>query len=181
MKNNNRQLINHITINTGSNFVVPNGKVWDSTVEDLKPLAIGGGGVIPAGHGQYRLLFNSEDSLACFFTIWKGKTPVLVCGFQEVGSKSDEMWEILINRCKASFAFDPKRIQKPSTPWLGVVILPTAFWAMNDLHWLADFEQCVAETWRRLSVSERSKISGSEEVMEFLGLKDIKARMNGEV
>ena len=178
MKNTNKQFINHITINTGNSARVPRGQVSDSLVEVLKPLVIGGGGVIPQGDGQYRFVLNSEGGRSCVFSFWRDTVPIALCGFQEKGEGADELWEMLNERYGTETRGNFQMLSKPIEPWLGVVILPTFFLGMSALPWLVSFEQGIAETWRRLSASERSPISMSQEVMAAVGWTGIHEGVN---
>ena len=171
----------HITLNSGHSYMVPVGKVVPSTIKSLRDLVKAGGGPIPVSKRLSFCLTSDDD--CCAFSIYKNSVPVLMCVYHEGSGKAESVWNNLLSD-NARFGVG-QTMKMPTGPWLAVVLLPTAFLAARDLPMLADFEQCVAETWRRLPVSERSPIRSPalERIVQNLkkgNLSDEDPRRNSE-
>ena len=152
--------ITHITLNTGHRSLVPVDKVDPHELPWLSDLVkTGGGPISPLGEG-YRFAVVADDPESCDIIIWKDGTPIITCAFQDASPTAEMNWNQF---AEWDYAHPPafrtcKKVAKPDEPWLAVKLHPTCAMAGSDLPVIAAFEQCVAETWRRLPLAERSPI-----------------------
>lgn len=176
--------ITHITLDTGHSYLVPADKVRLDVAPELAGLILAGGGPIPKTNGRYRFCVTANNPDCCSFSIWGEAIPVAMCTFQNPSPCARENWE-------AQFEVDailPKSmrlrrdVRKPAEPWLAVRLLPAAIMVREDLAWIAEFEQYVAEAWRRLPRSQRAAIQSSdiEEFSARHGVSDSRGPKSGE-
>ncbi|HCN76048.1 MAG TPA: hypothetical protein DIT13_02490 [Verrucomicrobiales bacterium] len=124
--------INHITLMTGDNVLHRLDIIPPEVVEQCREL-LPEGGQIP-GFPAFRVEIHAP-----VFTIWRGREPIATCG---LGQGEDDVWSTLRD-LQARFA--PVKARPPAGRWLAVVLLPGLLTtAREDVHWLADFERCLA-------------------------------------
>lgn len=146
----------HLTLNTGHSMIVPAGKVSKQAIRLLGPMVSKGGDLIPH-FAPWRTVMGRGDGCASF-DIRRGKDMLVVFNIVAwTPSGAREAWSILERRylevadqlASAGIALDLEMPEMPETlPWLATWILPTATQNLNpqDIHWMADFEQCLAAT-----------------------------------
>lgn len=157
--------ITHITLNTGHRSLVPINTIDPHEFRRLEGLVKAGGGPItPLGKG-YRFAVVADGPECCDIIIFKDGRPITLCGFQDGSQTAEANWNRFV---EWDYALPPAirsckpHVEKPREPWLAVKQFPTCALAGSDLPFIAAFERCVAETWRRLPMSERSPLCPPE-------------------
>jgi hypothetical protein len=155
---------NHVTLNTGHNCEIPVGKVGLVAISALRDVIKSGGGPVPTTGGRYRFILTADKGDCCAFSIWKGAMPIVLCTYQGLSPTAGDRWRSVLRAAEIATEVAPcaTKISKPAEPWLSTLLFPAAAFATSDLSWLADFEQCVAETWRRMPDAERATIQAND-------------------
>jgi hypothetical protein len=128
----NLVIIHHITLLTGHSAVHRLDTLSRSAVDACRSL-LPAGGPIP-GFAPFRVQIHGS-----VFTVWRGREPIVTCGF---GRGSDETWSALID---LQSRFGAVIAQPTASAWLAVALLPgLASVSPEDVKWLGDFERCMA-------------------------------------
>lgn len=144
----------HLTLNTGHSFDVPAGKVQASTIRMLSPMVVKKGDLIP-NCLPWRTVISTGKGCAVF-DIRRGKDQIAVMnavawtaeGAEKAWNSLEKIYmENAETLASAGIALDLEMPEMPTTlPWLATWILPTMTVSLNDIHWMSDFEQCLAAT-----------------------------------
>jgi hypothetical protein len=146
----------HLTLNTGHSMQVPAGKVTPATIRALGPMVVKKGDLIPAC-APWRTIITIASGHASF-DIRKGRhfhVTFNVLAWTPEGA--DLAWSTLERQylktaedlAAQGIPLDLEMPEQPtSLPWLATWILPTATHHIHpqEIHWMADFEQCLAAT-----------------------------------
>lgn len=150
----------HLTLNTGHARRSPRSEVADDVVARLRPLVAAGGGPIPGPTPGYtvRITHEGQDAI---FTVSHEETPVLTAGVATANPW--KVWEALLTMAPITVMTTARKVGMPAEPpWLAVVLHDLSRPA--DLHWLADFERCLA--WTLMETAEPARFlqrNGKEE------------------
>lgn len=149
----------HITLTTGDSRKSPRSEVGDDTLALVAPwlaeiLSSGDQRPLPAQElAHFSASATVQDGgLVC--TLWApagphhpgraapGRLPMVTFGVAQRSRQGADLWALLV----AQFGAVPG-IRKPAEPWCGVVVHEAAGAYRGDLHWVGDFERCVAWAW----------------------------------
>lgn len=144
----------HLTLNTGHSHTVPPGKVGREALRVLKPMVVKGGDLIPH-FAPWRTVIARGTGCASF-DIRRGKDMLVVFnvvawtpeGAREGWQSLEKTYLDTADRfAKAGMPLDLEMPEMPeSLPWLASWIIPALNAPPEALHWMADFEQCLAAT-----------------------------------
>jgi hypothetical protein len=146
----------HLTLNTGHSMTVPPDKVGREALRVLKPMVVKGGDLIPhfapwrtvisrgEGHASFDLRRNKQDLVVLNVVAW---TPEgAECAWRTLEKHYLDVSDVLAQKGVSMPLELPD--MPASLPWLATWILPQAMMAIHphELGWMADFEQCLAQT-----------------------------------
>lgn len=135
----------HLTLNTGDVRESPRSEVCDDVIALLRPLITAGGGRLPGFAVAYTVELWRHGREA-IFTIWTpDHAPILTGGLAQ--DDPAPVWAALQPLLDPRWSRGPHAPMPPTTPWLAVVLLPSAAATpRNDLMAFGDFERCLAWT-----------------------------------
>lgn len=146
----------HLSLNTGHSMTVPPAKVGAAAIRALSPMVVRKGDLIPGfapwrtviarepGHASFDIRRNKHDSVVLNVVAWTREGAEK--GWEGIEKHYLDTADQLAAR---GIALDLEMPSMPdSLPWLVTWILPQADQLVShtDIHWMADFEQCLAAT-----------------------------------
>jgi hypothetical protein len=152
--------LEHVTINTGHSVAIPRDFVKQKTRDILAPLVMAGGGRLPNLPFEFSVVEQVFGAGTVDFRYVCGEEvlPVVVGTICE--KRSEEWWKHLLRTAKGAGV--EQNVARPrSTPWLGVVLLPSPAWLVmsaDEQGFLGSLENWVAWTW--LGMREATKFTG---------------------
>lgn len=145
----------HLTLNTGHTRPSPRAEVGDGTIAMLRPLVDAGGGILPVPFAMYRLTVVVDDGEpdCAIFTVQRADNdlPLVTCFCHWGPGDGARFWAVVgtqLDTIRQGFprgALPDRLPRRPrASPWLAVLVWPTALRDPEALGWLGDFERCVA-------------------------------------
>ncbi len=141
--------INHITLNTGHNYQSPESEMaflsyrkmgdWLATVKNGELTQL----PVSDLNCQIRMFFEHKGFIAI---LYRNDTPLVTIGVSTHSLSSDEIWDDLHNY---ELPLKTNDSPPPSAPWCAARIEPGAITALDVMHWIGDFERCLAWTFIR--------------------------------
>ena len=148
----------HVTLNTGHSASIPRDFVTQETLSVLGPLVRGGGGRIPNMPFEFSIVEYDGAATLDVQYICEGRAiPVIVGTVCE--KRSEEWWKHLLRTAKDA-SVERELAEPLSTPWLGIVILPSPaliLMSPHDTECLGGLENSVAWTWLRRQEAGEAK------------------------
>jgi hypothetical protein len=138
--------LNHITLSTGDLARTPHSAVGSGTMEFMcswldkaiasnSPVSLG----VPSLSGFTALVTAEENDL--LVTLYGGElVPIVTFGCAPRSSST--LWSLLLNQGGIL-----KSMSEPEAPWCGVVLHSGTSIYTDHVHWLGDWERCVAWAW----------------------------------
>jgi hypothetical protein len=138
--------LNHITLSTGNLARTPHSALDSSTMEFMcswldkaiaskSPVSLG----VPSLNG-FTALATAEDN-DLLVTLYGGElVPIVTFGCAPRSSST--LWSLLLNQGGLL-----KSMSEPEAPWCGVVLHLGISIYTDHVHWLGDWERCVAWAW----------------------------------
>ena len=141
----------HYTLNTG--HIADQPDAGPPGLYDLMaPLLKGGsvGKVVPA-LSAFRIKVMRAQG-AAIFSVWKGRAPLVTCGLAlkidtsgPVWTELERLYLMVSDKNPLAMAATHAAAQPESTPWLGVILLPSlSIQTKETIRWLGDLEMCMA-------------------------------------
>lgn len=144
----------HLTINSGHARPSPRAEVGDATIAMLAPLIAAGGGRLPGPFAAYAVTLvrvEGEPDSATFTVERDGRLPLVTCFVFWGAGDGARFWAVVgtrLGQIAASMrpgAMPTRLPRRPSaSPWLAVLLWPTADQDRDALAWLGDFERSLA-------------------------------------
>jgi len=142
--------IEHLTLNTGHLRRSAPDDISPVTLARLEPwlraaIASGQPAPLPADglEGYTAVVSVVHGGLLCTVT---GVVPLITFGVAMRSRQGAPLWEVLLEQPGVRSDLD-----RPAEPWCAALLLPGAMRDMPAMHWLGDFERCLAWTWGRMS------------------------------
>jgi hypothetical protein len=150
----------HVTINTAHSVAIPRDFVRQETRDILAPLVMAGGGRLSNLPFEFSVMDQVIGAATVDFRYVCGENVIPVVVGTICDKRSEEWWKHLLRTAKGAGVV--QSVARPrSTPWLGVVLLPSSAWSImsaEEQGFLGSLENWVAWTW--LGMREVTKFTG---------------------
>jgi hypothetical protein len=141
----------HVTLNTGHTASIPRSFVKQQTVDILRPLVRAGGGPVPNMPFTFFLVEHAEGAATISVRYGREGRGFGIIAGTICERQSNDWWKHLLHTARAAGV--SRGLAPPSsTPWLGVVIVPSpvlAIMSPDEVATLAGLENSIAWTWLR--------------------------------